>query len=545
MRGGGRRLFPRLARGALGGFAFLGVLGGSWAFAQNLVHEHFRPDPQEDLRLGATTSGGTMPAAVQTQSGLIQAPDDTLASSAPGERNEVYGGAQTPDSIDAGFYLDRQTEGPTSVHYDEPFRPSILPFKRTYAFDLVKPDLSLGVFDKELTRVPVGGIAADDEDVFFGDLTVDLIKDVPVRIPSIGPGTRVRALSLDPPGAVEVFEDGAENWFLRAERTGRARLILQLSIPQSTFGSAFPQVPFGVLRPHLSPLAPEAKQAAQQVLAQIGLRPGESAPGTLSALVRYFRGFAESSEMPDSPTPLDLYLELSLLQKGVCRHRAFAFLVTAQAAGLPTRLVHNEAHAWVEVFDGELWHRIDLGGAAARIDQGPVDPLLVNHRPPPDPHSWPAQARPASDLALVEAARDPASALSPATDPSATDVASGSPSGAGDSPSSQGPFSFTDPSQPGEGSNNTPPENVRVTFSTERGEAKRGGPLRVSGRATRSGAPCRLSRVDVFIVASDKKTLIGSVATDRQGYYLGQVTLPRDLPVGDYRAQATLGAGCD
>ena len=69
---------------------------------------------------------------------------------------------------------------------------------------------------------------------------------------------------------------------------------------------------------------------------------------------------ASSNEPPTGHD--DVYLDLALSQRGVCRHRAFAFLVTALHLGIPTRMVVNEAHAWVEVSDGTLWHRIDLGG---------------------------------------------------------------------------------------------------------------------------------------------------------------------------------------
>jgi len=109
--------------------------------------------------------------------------------------------------------------------------------------------------------------------------------------------------------------------------------------------------------------------------------------------VAHFRSFAPSSELPAAATTEGLYEELALSRKGVCRHRSYAFLVTAHRLGLPTRFVHNEAHAWVEVFDGRLWHRIDLGGAAGRIEyeRPPEVPL---HRPPSDAFPWPARSDP-------------------------------------------------------------------------------------------------------------------------------------------------------
>ena len=71
-------------------------------------------------------------------------------------------------------------------------------------------------------------------------------------------------------------------------------------------------------------------------------------------MVAYFRSFEPSDDFPNDHG--DIYLDLALSRKGVCRHRAFAFLVTALNIGVPTRFVANEAHAWVEVHDSRLWH---------------------------------------------------------------------------------------------------------------------------------------------------------------------------------------------
>ena len=86
----------------------------------------------------------------------------------------------------------------------------------------------------------------------------------------------------------------------------------------------------------------------------------------VAKLVAYFRSFVDSDEFPTDRD--DVYLALALSKKGVCRHRAFAFLVTALGLGLPARMITNEAHAWVEVSDGSLWRRIDLGGAGRALD---------------------------------------------------------------------------------------------------------------------------------------------------------------------------------
>src|SRR5262249_33105245 len=75
--------------------------------------------------------------------------------------------------------------------------------------------------------------------------------------------------------------------------------------------------------------------------------------------------FANAPSPAGAATSGDIYMDLATGQRGVCRHRAFAFVVTAQALGLPARFVSNEVHAFVEVHVPHLgWRRVDLGGAA-------------------------------------------------------------------------------------------------------------------------------------------------------------------------------------
>ena len=79
-----------------------------------------------------------------------------------------------------------------------------------------------------------------------------------------------------------------------------------------------------------------------------------------------------------------MYLDLALARMGVCRHRSYAFVITALGLGVRARMVLNEAHAWVEVADGLQWKRIDLGGAGALLEQEQPDSKSVTYRPPPD-----------------------------------------------------------------------------------------------------------------------------------------------------------------
>src|SRR5690606_22606655 len=109
-------------------------------------------------------------ATIETRSGLVSAPEEGKVADT--EANKAYGGPHTPTSADSAYHIDRLTTRPERVNYDEPFRPSILPFKRLYAFDQLRDDLSFGVVDSELSRVSVGGLVEQSEDAFFADFDV-------------------------------------------------------------------------------------------------------------------------------------------------------------------------------------------------------------------------------------------------------------------------------------------------------------------------------------------------------------------------------------
>src|SRR5262249_19248701 len=113
------------------------------------------------------------------------------------------------------------------------------------------------------------------------------------------------------------------------------------------------------------------RASAERALARMGVDPEERGVAPLLAkVVPYFRGFVDASPPSGVAASKDVYWDLVSGQRGVCRHRAFAFVVTAQALGLPARLVLADVHAFAEVMIPHVgWRRIDLGGA--RLDLPP------------------------------------------------------------------------------------------------------------------------------------------------------------------------------
>jgi hypothetical protein len=495
----------------------------------SILHEFIPSDPGEDVSFAATTLEGDLPAAIQTPSGLATAPDPRKSPAA----DNVYGGSTTDDGPDSTYEPDRDTRRPNVENYDDPFSPATAPFKRLRAYDWVDADYSLKVRDKQLRAIAVGGAAGQGDEPFYGDMSVDLIPGQPVRIPTVGPGARVLRLHVNPEVPVEVVRDGADNWFVRGQKRERVRLVVELAIARDTFGRDFADVDWGPLdaietaKLGSAAAAPRLHDAAFREVAQaIGISRAMRPREAVRKLVEYFRSFAPSEEPPSGRG--DIYLDLALSKKGVCRHRAFAFLVTAQGLGVPARMVVNEAHAWVEVNDSKLWHRVDLGGAAANLDNEP-DPGRPAYLPPPDPYAWPSGRDSGQDLAERNRAR----------------AENGGPSGNGQ-PGGDG--GAPGPASNGGGSAPEPTSKLpesEVTVGAIDGDVRRGLPLHLQGSVQSGGAPCPHLRVDVLMVGHVERgrsaaatlaqgTPIGSLSTDERGRYDGAVVVPRDLSLGDY-----------
>lgn len=514
----------------------LGLTLGVTASAGPVLHEYFEVDLQEDMRLGATTRDGSLPAAIETESGIVPAPEPTRD---PDPSTTTYGGSSTPTSTDSTYRIDRNTTRPSMVNYDDPFTPPITPFKRLYAYDAVDDGFALTVADKSLTALPIGGQARDGEDQFYADLFVDLAEDTPVRIPSVGAHTRVLRAQLEPPQRFEISSDGAENWFIKAERRERARLMMQLSVPRAVFGSPFANVSWAGLAPHVTRLPASLEGEASMVLTELGLSQLMLPREALMRLVDHFRSFKPSEELPQARSGSALYAELALSQKGVCRHRGYAFVITALGLGLPSRFVRNEAHAWVEVYDGELWHRIDLGGAAGGL-QAEQDMRVPPHRAPADPFEWPEGSESALEMAAQAQTSNSQNAGSPASAPSgprgslsrqgsnlpaAAETSSPVPSAAtADEPDVEEPSS--DDQRPG----------AVLDFQLGSSTARRGAPLSIDGSALAGGEACAFARVDVVLEPEQGDSVtIGSLPTDEDGRFSGSVTIPLGVDVGHYQ----------
>ncbi len=477
-----------------------------------VLHEYIPPDPKEDIELAATTTDGRLPAAMMTRSGLVEAPD---TSRLPTAAEKAYG-MSAPRSVESRYNPDRDTRRPVVSRYDDPFSPATAPYKRLRAFDGVAAGYTLTVVDTTLRAVVRGDAVNPGDDAFYGDMTVDLVPGEPVRIPSVGPGARIIRQTTQPSVDVELVRDGAENWFVRGPIRTRLRLVLQLAIAQDTFGGAFGDMAVGGQR-RIPAVPSNVARSVHEVVKALGLEGETSTRAIVTYLVTYFRGFEPSEQAPRGRD--NIYLDLALSRKGVCRHRAYAFVITALGLGIPARMVLNEAHAWVEVHDGSLWRRIDLGGASTLLEQQDAGPPRPPHRTAPDVFPWP-QGSQAEDSGAAVAQR------------SRTEQTPSDGSGA-TGPHNQ--YSYPGPTM-AESELSSRMVPVTMTVLSHDSQVLRGSPMRVEGVVRTDHGPCSFVRVNVLI--RDPRTArrheIGAVSTDEEGRFKGSVVIPLEVQVGDY-----------
>jgi hypothetical protein len=248
-----------------------------------------------------------------------------------------------------------------------------------------------------------------------------------------------------------------------------------------------------------------------------------------STLIDYFRGFEAGAAADRRATSTSTW---PVVARGVCRHRAFAFMITANAAGIATRYVTNEAHAFAEVLrPGTGWLAIDLGGARARARggqrrrEGDAPAALAPIRSPSratTPRTTPACAVRCAGLSsqqIAEAQRPSSGSAATAGDPSSTE-----PVRLGETPLPR-PVSV-DPKRRG----------LRLNVDAIDRRGFRGEMVKISGYAAdaQSGAPMSLAeglRIDLYLAPVGGKgsgaRVVGQTVTDREGKFHRRRRAPR------------------
>lgn len=536
----------------------LGLALAGPARADEILHEHVTAPgkPQSRVVRGAIPGEGKPPAnptAIRQDEKIIAAPS---VSQPPTGSEVIHGQRSFAADRETEARLDYATQQDGTLHYVEVYNPSIVPFKRMSALDRVRPDYTLEGAGRDLRAISVGGQTSADRDLFWGSMVVDLPDGgAQVPIPSVAPDMRILSYEAQPRARLVFARDAADNFYLRAEdgAKGQHRVVVLVDAPAMYFA---PKVPTGIplrdvarKRPPL-PLPERVRASATTMLGRLGISPELSADRAVSRMVDYFRGFEAGT--PPAPSG-DIYLDLAQSKKGVCRHRAFAFMITANAAGIPTRYVTNEAHAFAEIWmPGPGWLRIDLGGAALELDvANEGDKTLYRPRgedPFPKPRAYAENYTRLRGGVSGLSSQQMGDARGHSSAPAA-ESGSGAAAEASRDPRSTEPITAPTQRLPhprGEAIPGKKPLALAVDSIDKSGY--RGEAVHVSGHAGGALGPPAGLRVDVYLAPAgtegDGARIIGQAITDDKGAFSLTAALPPDLGLGEHEVYA-LSAGND
>jgi transglutaminase-like putative cysteine protease len=491
-----------------------------------ILHEYVPPPGDKGGRVVGDRGETENPSAIRTGARVLPEPAKEQARS-----SEEPLHAPGPGAAEAR--PDYQTWADSTLHYAEVFNPSVVPFKRSQALDAVKADYTLYVGDGDLDEVRVGARVKPDRDLFWASLMVEIVAGQATPIPSVSPDMRILSYEAEPRAKLSFAKDGADNFYVRGPR-GVYRLVF---LADAGAGYFAPQIPSGYTVERAAalggarPLPPSVREAAARTLSLLGITRRSRLDEALDKMVSYFRAFEAGT--PPTQTG-DVYIDLTNSKRGVCRHRAFAFVVTANAAGIPARYVTNEAHAFAEVkVPDRGWMRVDLGGAASELDVANASDKTLYRpraadpfpRPPPYAENYTrlrGDVRGLSRDQLAEAERGPDA---PASDPRSTAPVMPAPGAALPMPRST----------PGK-------RAVRISLNTATHRVFRGDSLEVSGRIADGDTGVAGLRVNLYLAPAGAggrgARQVGETVTDGSGGFRQTIALPIDFPLGDHEVYA-------
>lgn len=532
------------------------------------LHEYFQPG---NLRAKRAAEGDQPQRVTSRQPG--EPPDLTLSmredepvlsdngpvSDLPMENPQ---GELNPQ--DAANKLDDNTDRVDELNYFSTFDPSVIPLKRGVAQNQVILDASgdyAFVVDGGRQRARVGVDSEPkraDEDSFWGTFLINAAPNTPTPIASVAPQQRILKVLTEPRVDLQISRDKADNYYLTTTHRGLVRVNIMLAAPRFYFdGELSASARWGDFPKDLiAAMPPRAFEASGRVLDSLGISRATHSPReAMVRLIEHFRDF-EGKPFPAELRGKDVYESIALNSIGVCRHRSFAFVMTASALGFPSRYVYNEAHAFVEVYwPGSGWRRVDLGGSAEdvlmragqqrqRVHDGAAKDTL------PQP---PAYTQELARMAEKDAknngggsdqAGDASASTSPtqAQDPNAQSLDPNAPQ------PEQPPENF-EPFDPQNPAASAPiPEDPRVSsalfLDLSAQSVRRGEDVRVSGRLRASGRSLANQEVRFVLVpvgasnTQDGARLLGQGVTDAQGSYDQLIQIPKSLPIGRWEIKA-------
>lgn len=246
------------------------------------------------------------------------------------------------------------------------FDPALINAKRYVAYDAITEDYDAYIYDAVLYPIGLDDVVYDN--AFVGTIPLTQLTDEAIPIPSVAPNANIISYYVSEPWlSARFYKDGADNYYVAAldyNYYGEIALTFTTSADSSYFIFAVPggltleDIPQSMKRAPPSSVV----ESAELIIDELGLTGETNLQTIVNTLYSYFSSFTEG-EIPSEAEEPDIYLAMARAKHGACYVRSFACFITANALGLPTRLVVNECHAFVELYipiNG--WMRMDLGG---------------------------------------------------------------------------------------------------------------------------------------------------------------------------------------
>jgi hypothetical protein len=558
-----RKSYTALVRRLVLFFCLLGIAAVAAAQAP-MLHEYVPNLASGEDSALVSSDDDAMPTAILHDGELLPAPEGGVRAADEAPLRAMPGDGSMREEAgrrSASFRPDRVTALESGVDYFEVFTPAIRPYKRMTALDFVTlaPDRTpvLSPRPGGRRRVPVeapASVAPDGRprDRFWGSVVIDFSTGTEVPFPSVSPESRILSVRTEPLTALHFERDGADNFYavldaidprLDTDPVGEVRVVFLTDAPRTYFGmqdeASLPTAAADTLREEVMPLPPSVDADAAIIARELDVSPQQPFDVVLGRLVAHFRSFVESTEPPSDTGRI--YLDLTRGGRGVCRHRAYAFVITALHLGIPARFVQNEAHAWVEVHMPESrgWLRVDLGGSAQGVRSlGPGDDAPPYRPDVSDPLPQPAEYRDALEAAArASLLEDPRSSGGSGRNPSASGGASNDGwTAVGEEVNEEADPGTAEP--PSAAPDEPAPSRAPLDLGVDQDvfSVRRGLTLEVSGRAESLGAPVPGLRVEIALFDPERarERLLGVAVTDENGLYRATVGVPTETPTGHY-----------
>ncbi len=498
-----------------------------------VLHEYVpdEADLKALLAFARKTGAGKLPPGFKQQGEQLAKPKDGLK---PRPKEPTISPMDRRTKRDDKAGPDRDTRHEGTLRYQVVFNPSVVPFKRVTSLDAVNDRFVLVSRNARYVKVPLKKVqSSPDRTFFWGSVLLRARRGVRLPLPSVAPDMVIHGYQTVPQGIdMTFYRDGSDNFAVAAARSRRKiRLRFLVSAPNRYFSHRVPKgltladVP-STRRPTVPPAV---ARVAARMHRRLGISRTDALDGILDKLVAHFRAFEEG---PLAVNTGNTYEDLTVSQRGVCRHRSYAFVITALALGLPARYVTNEAHAFVEVWVPRTgWIRIDLGGAASELNVSGAKNRTV-HRPLEDTFPKPPQY-----------SQNYSRLTGPVTGLSAKQRRGPQPRTGHGATRRMGANGTAVPSRssPSTGPTSAPGVVVSLAVSTAQTSGLRGDPLTIRGTITNSqGVPLVGRPVELLLRKPGSKDMVilGETVSTAGGQYKLVTTIPLAAAVGTYRVVA-------